>query len=160
MANYQHPKIREAALNCLARREHARAELLQKLLKRNFPLAEIEETLNELTKESLQSDERFAECYVKSRAERGFGPIHIQAELRSRGVAQDLIQKSLDTKSTAWQNLAALVRKKKFGATLPQDFAAKMKQSNFLRYKGFTNEQIKFALNGFDEEEFLDPNLI
>jgi regulatory protein len=77
---------KDSALNLLARREHSRMELTQKLKLRNFSENEISQTIEQLTQQDLQSDKRFAECYMRSRAEKGFGPVRIKFELREKGV--------------------------------------------------------------------------
>jgi len=64
---------RESALNALARREHSQQELKKKLLAKDYDQDEVEELLEVLKVERLQSDERFAESYTNARIEAGFG---------------------------------------------------------------------------------------
>lgn len=146
----QNPRI--SAMNLLARREHSRAELQQKLLQRDYHLDDINAVLDTLTKEGLQSEERFAESYTRSRFNRGFGPLLIHAELRVRGINEDLIKEILTNPKINWQKLAAEIHKKKFGMAKPENIYERAKQTNFLKYKGFRSEEIKFALGkDFDE---------
>ena len=74
----------------LARREHSRRELTQKLTEKSFEKADIEELLNEFVALNWQSDQRFAESYSRSRLRNGYGPIRIQYELRERGIELDI----------------------------------------------------------------------
>jgi len=141
---------RQAAMNLLARREHSALELRDKLLLRGFEAEEIGPALQALSHEGLLSDERFAEAFVHSRTQRGIGPVKIQLELRQRGVADSLIQLHLDEQDAAWLARGNVVRKKKFGNTLPTDYKECARQARFLQYRGFTAEQIRQVMR--DEE--------
>ena len=125
-------KIKTQAMNLLARREHSQLELYRKLQVRGYNNDLINDTIEELIKEDLQSDERFAENYIRSRMRRGFGPIRIALELRERGVDQDIIEKLVDKHNEKWQKLAMEVKRKKFGE---QKMDAK--QIRFMQYRGF-----------------------
>ncbi len=59
----------------LSRREHASAEVAEGLRERGFEASLIEILIGELTEERLLDDERYALLFVRSRAERGRGPI-------------------------------------------------------------------------------------
>ena len=126
--------MRKKAIELLARREHSRLELKQKLTLREFESAEIEALLDELTKKDLLSDERFAEMVVRSRKNAGFGPKKIMLELQARGIANDLISAAVDEKSEAWRdNMIKETLKKKM--TQEQLF-------RFLLYRGYSLEVI------------------
>lgn len=125
-------------MNLLARREYSKAELCRKLEASGYEKSLTDNVLRKLVKENLQSDERFAENFVRVRANHGFGPIRIALELRDRGVAEDIINKFVDKNNDKWQKLAMQIKEKKFGKE-----KWNIKQARFLQYKGFTNEQIK-----------------
>ncbi|MYF01173.1 MAG: regulatory protein RecX [Gammaproteobacteria bacterium] len=99
--------LRRRAMDLLARREHSRCELARRLRDR-FPEADaesVEEVLVRLAGENLQSDRRFAEEYVRMRMRRGFGWLHIRADLQSRGVDADIIA-GLSPPEDEWLALA------------------------------------------------------
>ena len=107
-------EVRVAAMNLLARREHSRGELLQKLLRR-FPdrkLVSVE--LQRLTDENLQSDRRYVESFVRQRAGRGYGPRRLRQELRQRDVDDTDIADALASDEFDWTTLAEEVFRKKF----------------------------------------------
>ena len=137
--------VRESAMNYLARREHSRLELEQKLLRRDFGQTEIAEALEQLIEEGLLSDARFAESFVHARRQRGSGPLKIQAELKMRGVSETTISQYLDPQESLWYELACRVRSKRFGEALPGDYEQRMRQSRFLQQRGFSHEQINAA---------------
>lgn len=141
MPNSHKQKLRQKALDLLARREHSQFELKQKLIARDFDAAEVDEVICKLASEHLQSDERFTENYMRSRANKGNGPIRIQLELRAKG-----IETEINFNEQLWFNNARKAKLKKFGGSIPQDLQTRVKQVKFLQYKGFTHEQIKYAL--------------
>jgi regulatory protein len=81
-----HPAY-DTALKLLARRDHFRAELREKLCRKDFERAEIETALERLDELGLLDDEALAVRFVEFRSvDRGWGPRRLVAELRRRGV--------------------------------------------------------------------------
>lgn len=111
----------------------------------------IEEVLNSLSAERLLSDERFAEAYLTARVNKGYGPAHIQSELRGRGISDELIAMTLTKVDICWQELLEQVRRKKFARKIPRDFNQRARQMRFLQQRGFTAEQIRAA---FKQDEW------
>ena len=138
--------MRVTAMNLLARREHSTQELRDKLLARGFEDDVITPALQTLSREGLLSDERFTESFIHSRVDRGSGPLKIRAELRQRGVADELITAWLDERDQVWLERAEAVRCKKFGSALPVEYKEKARQARFLQYRGFTPEQTRRLL--------------
>ena len=138
---------RNKALDLLARREHSVAELRAKLLAREFAADSTDEAIDQLVREGLVSDERFAEAFVAARARKGQGPVKIRAELAQRGVAEGLISASMQTVQVDWSGSARQVRERKYGDELPADFKERARQSRFLQSRGFTSEQIRGAFD-------------
>ena len=103
--------------------------------------------LDELQGEGLQSDRRFAESYAHMRINKGYGPQRIDNELRERGVSESIRRATLralaDSGEVDWWALMQQVREKKFGNTLPEDYASRSKQMRFLQYRGFASEAIR-----------------
>ena len=105
--------VLETALRLLTRREHTRLELQHKLARRAFAAELIEQVLDELTRDDLLSDARFAELYTSQRADKGYGPLRIAAELRERGVDPQLADQALAVLDDFWpENLVRLARKR------------------------------------------------
>ena len=145
-------QIKQQALNFLARREHASLELRRKLLSKGFDAQLIDQVLTQLQESKILSDERFLESFVRSRINKGQGPLRIQQELQQRGLAGEPIAEKLDMLSVEWVERAQQVRQKRFGQSLPHNTRDKVKQMRFLQYRGFTNTQIKAALTAQMEE--------
>jgi regulatory protein len=136
-------------MDLLARREHSRQELHDKLAGKSFDPGIIREVLDELESEGLLSSGRFAESFVASRHARGQGPVRIARELAERGVESP--KDWLDDARYDWSRLARDVRRKKFGDTPPSDFREKARQARFLEYRGFSQDQIRRALGSDDD---------
>lgn len=129
--------IRFAAMNLLARREHTRQELHNKL-QRRFPdavLVAVE--IQRLSDENLQSDERFAENFVRYRAGLGFGFMHVRQDMRQRGLCDSQIALAFDCAEISWVALAEEVYRKKFGERPPADIKEKAKRVRYMQYRGF-----------------------
>lgn len=87
----------EKAADLLGRRAHFRRELEQKLLKRGFEKAEVQETLDRLKELGYLDDERTAEAFVEARAERApAGKPLLKSELFKRGAAKTVAEGALE----------------------------------------------------------------
>ena len=134
----------------LARREHSRRELLRKLTARGFAAESVTPVLESLVEQHLQSDERYAEDYVRSRIERGFGPLRIVAELGERGVADGIARAVVCASDRAWNERARAACSKRFGDAAPETLRDKSRQLRFLAQRGFSQEQCQRAVERLD----------
>lgn len=135
-------RARETALNLLARREHSVLELRHKLSQRGFERAVIDPVLAHLSAENYLSDQRFAEVYSHSRADRGYGPLRIRSELRERGIDDATVNAVLTELDDFWLPKLSQLQRKRFGDTTRLEFAERARQTRFLRQRGYTLEQI------------------
>jgi regulatory protein len=138
-------EIRKKAMDFLARREYGRDELVKKLADKGYKRSVVEDELNLLAEEGLQSDTRFAESLVQSRINQGKGPVRIRADLRQRGIRDGVIEGALEEAAGDWYELAREQRVKKFGEAVPDDFKEKARQMRFLQYRGFEQDHIQSA---------------
>lgn len=138
--------LRRRAMDLLARREHAALELRRKLEQRGFDTEDIQSITADLQAENLLSDARCAEAAVRAGIGRGHGPLRLRAEMERRGISEQLADRALDEAQVDWRVLAAEVRRKRFGADAPEAFDDRARQTRFLRYRGFTSDQIRAAL--------------
>jgi regulatory protein len=135
-------RIRKKAMDLLARREHSEQELRRKLKSREYDADAIDEVLHALISDRLQSDERFTEAYVNHRFNAGVGPLKIRYELRQKGVSDLLADEFLELLSERWDRLMVQQRVRKYGETIPADYAERMKQARFLQNRGFSPESV------------------
>ncbi|MDH3560039.1 MAG: recombination regulator RecX [Gammaproteobacteria bacterium] len=116
--------------------------MARKLAGRGYSAEVVAESISTLLADGLLSDARFAESFVHSRIQRGSGPEKIRAELRARGIDDDLVSTCLEAYDDEWRELIVQVRRKRFGPALPADFRERSRQMRFLQQRGFSAEQI------------------
>lgn len=133
--------LRTKALAFLARREHARQELQQKLVQRGYSNTEVCAVLDALTAEGFLSEARYAEAYTLSRAHRGYGPLRVAHELRQRGISNAHIAAAIDHIDTEWNAALSAFYRKKF-RTVPQDRVERSAQTRLLQQRGFDRRHI------------------
>ncbi len=133
-------------MRLLARREYAVAELAQRLRSRGHDETLVAAVVDELQDEGLLSEERFVESFVRSRVERGAGPMKIEAELRQRGV--DTSRAEPHMAAVDWREQACEVYQQRFGnAEPPADRREWSRRARFLQGRGFTAEQVRRVMD-------------
>lgn len=151
---------RNTAIGLLARREHAQAEIKRKLRDRGYDKDLTLEVVDDLTRQRLLSDTRFAEAFIRSRAERGQGPVRLKAELRQLQIPAEQIERQLLAAGIDWVELARAVRLRKFGSrpanTPENNLGERAKQVRFLQYRGFTAAHIRAAMGARCEDDLFE----
>jgi regulatory protein len=138
-------KVRASAITLLSRRDYPSGELRQKLQHQGYNSDVTAEVVAELVEERLLNDARFAEHYVAYHADRGEGPLRIEADLKAIDLPSDLIQAALAA-GPDWKARAREVRIRRFGPDEPKTWPEKAKQGRFLQYRGFSSDHIRAAL--------------
>lgn len=141
---------RQAIIQSLSRREHSRFELFQKLSPKVESLTCLEHLLDDMIERGWQSDQRFAEVFARDRSTR-YGPIKIRYELKMRGIDEPLINQTLDALAVDWYEQASSLRQRKFSADSLQDVKIKAKAYRYLAQRGFSSEQVHYALDSANE---------
>ena len=137
-------RLLDYALQALARREHSTVELRRKLNAKvvhtkvlhaeahseqfdqvhvdqvhvdqvHVDQVHVDQVIEALLMDGSLPDERFAAEFVRSRVQKGYGPIRIRMDLLERGVPDRLAEEELTRPSEFWQELAADVCVRKFG---------------------------------------------
>ena len=145
-------KIRTTAMDLLTGREFSRRELALKLERKFEDCSEIDAVLDRLQAEGLQSDERFTEAFVRSRIVRGQGPARIRLDIREKGIKESLFDSVLGSEGVDWYTLAKDVAKRKFGSELAVNPKDRAKRMRFMQYRGFSYDQIKYALSDSQDD--------
>ena len=138
--------ITTIAIRYLSRRDYSRRELRDRLQAKGLPSELVEAALNDLEEKGYQSDERFAETFLRSRISRGDGPFKIKMQLNQKGIAETLIEQLFNDSDINWLEQAHRVRRKHFGEQLPRGAKEPSKQMRYLRNKGFYQEHINAVL--------------
>lgn len=140
--------LRERALNLLARREHSRAELARKLSS-HAEADEVSALLDDLERENLLSNARYAEMLVHARSGR-HGSARLKADLREKGVPAEVIAAAVAEARETDLEAARGVWLKKFGEP-PRDAAERGKQMRFLAGRGFPAEIVRKVVGGEED---------
>lgn len=150
-------KLNKLALNkavqLLAQRDHSIFELTQKLflfLESKIPEKEsigqqIQSVIDYCIQHRWLNDELYTEKYIEMRSQKGFGKYKIAFELKQRGLTLDMIDDILYKTDIDWTAIAIRQIRKKFPKMNKQDIKQKYKITQFLLYRGFTQEEIKYA---------------
>lgn len=139
-------QIRAVAFRILAAREHSKLELRGKLQQRAFGSENIEQVIAELEAEGLQSDTRYVEMLLRSRANKGYGPARIRQELKSHYVKTEIIENVWKNHEFDWFESCLNVMQKKFSVVAKDDWKQQQKIRRHLSQRGFSEEHIKYAL--------------
>lgn len=132
-----------AAGSALARRELTRAELSERLQRRNIAPRDREEALAAVARAGLQDDRRVARARAEQLAARGYGNLAIRADLERRGLPGDDIEAALATLEPE------LPRALRFSAR--RDDA--VRAAHALARRGFDEETVEaFIAGGGDSE--------
>ncbi|MDI1278854.1 regulatory protein RecX [Methylobacter sp.] len=135
-------EIEGVCLRLLARREHSRQELLNKLALRGFDRDDAQPVIDELAEQGWQDDVRYAENYARFRIQKGYGPIRVGYELKQNGIAAFDLEGIVQEEAGSWMALLDQVYSKKYtdDAVLARNEWAK--RSRFLLHRGFSGAMI------------------
>ena len=108
---------------------------------------EVEDYLDRLAEKGLQSDEKFAESYIRMRSQVGYGPRRITQELQQKGIAEETIYRFYEELELDWYQIALAIWQKKYNQLPGSDLKLKAKQSRFLQYRGFDFDIINWLFS-------------
>lgn len=145
------PSPEQRALGLLVRREHSRKELARKLAARGVDTAEAAAAVERMAGEGWQSDARFAEFLVRSRAASGYGPLHVRAELGSHGLDRDAVAAALEGFDGSWSRIARDLIRRRFGDEGPRDATQRRKAAELLMRRGFPGDIARTVLGRIED---------
>lgn len=133
-----------AAMTYLARAEHCRYALTQKLFKKQIDKKAIDAALDYLESVHYLDDQRFAGAWLRTRSiDHAEGRIRLAAELTGRGVERTAAKKALDEFFSEHNELDICARAYRKIRNLKKD-TEKIKSS--LVQKGFTLKEIETVM--------------
>ena len=124
-------ELRARALRLLARREHTRKELENKLSPHAGSSAELQSLISGLKQKNQLSEERFAEGRARQLA-RKYGAARIRQDLKAKGVSEELIDRV--SSEGELERARDLERKYREPAATREEKAKRMR---FLQSRGF-----------------------
>ncbi|MBS0213368.1 MAG: regulatory protein RecX [Proteobacteria bacterium] len=129
----------QRALGLLVRREHSRKELARKLTARGVEKGEAHTAIDKLANAGWQDDARFAEVLARSRAEAGYGPLRIRAELATHGLRGEQIAAALAACEMEWSESASALIARRFRSASLKVPKQRRKAIDFLLRRGFAS---------------------
>ncbi len=120
---------------------------MRKLTGRGFDAELCRTVVDDLKNRGWQSDARFAESFVRSRIQRGHGPVKVRFELRAKGVDDPVIDAVLAELAPDWQAVAEQACQRKFGDAPIANRNDYARRWRFLAQRGFDSEQIRSVLD-------------
>jgi regulatory protein len=144
-------QLRLYAMNLLARREYSASELQDKLRSKTSNNLVIDEVVRQLQVDGLQSDQRFAEAFVRMRLRQGKGKRLVARELQQKGIPTTLIQEFL-AEDNQWEEALRDLIQRRFSGQIATEPKQKARQLRYLQARGFTYEQIRSAIDSSEEE--------
>lgn len=164
----QYQIFKNKALAYLARREYAVAELKQKLLASSKASEAdtiachqrlVDKVIDEMCALNYLSDARYAAMLVRSRYNKGHGPMRVRQEFSQQRLASELCAQAFDEFEGDWFERAKEVLHKRFSAA-PSDYKARAKYMRFLASRGFSQDQIAYALSGYGQADDGDDHFV
>ena len=138
------------ACRVLGMREYSKKSICQKLKLKQYNSKEIELVIEFLLENNWQSDKRFSEAFVRSKISRGQGLNRIQYELAQKGISQLMIEQAISEQKVCWQEICDDVTERKVAsASIENNMKGRQKIERFLRYRGFSGEQIRISINKY-----------
>ncbi len=137
---------KEAAMQLLSRRDHGEYELYQKLALKGYGEDDIQQAVNFCLDHNYLDDLRYAKSQIRQHVYKGHGERRIRQELNQKRVADSVIELALEEEPQDWSELAKQAAEKKFKGVKAQDQKEYAKQVRFLQYRGYSFEQIAYAL--------------
>ncbi|MCL4119411.1 UNVERIFIED_CONTAM: hypothetical protein GTU68_010987 [Idotea baltica] len=139
--------VRLRVLNLLARREHCHSELYTKLSSYNIPDELLRQVIDVLDKENLLSEPRYVDLVIRSRVNKGYGPLWIRSSLLNKQISSKLIEQGLQEANICWEEALYALWLKKFNAKQPSELKAYTKQTRFFLARGYPQSMISQLLN-------------
>lgn len=135
-------------INLLSRRDYSSYEIRCKMNEKNFSEQEINHALTHCQQKNWQNDQRFAEHYLNSRAQKGYGANRIRQELKQlKGINSIIIEEVLSQSEIDWSELAEKVIQKKFAQYQGKlDLKTKQKIWRYMLSHGFYAEDFSNKL--------------
>ena len=137
-------KAKNLAFRLLKYRDRSERELVNRLRKKKVSKEVIEKVIAELKNLSLLDDRKFAKSWIQERIRKGYGLLKIKAELKEKGIDQDLLKDLLENlNKDEWvlPQIRELAQKriKKYNKI---DLNVKRKVFSYLVRRGFPYEKV------------------
>lgn len=130
------------ALKILAKKDISSKSLKEKLLKKGFPIEEIDEVIENLVKKKIVNDDKVKERLTEVFLDKGKGYFYVKYHLSQEGLSEDF-ELPLDEEANC---ALKVIKQKKMKKADLKDSKKKIKMMLFLSRRGFRQEAISKAM--------------
>ncbi len=138
--------LQQRALAWLSRRDYSEAQLRQRLARLGGSNDDINSVIDWCKAQRYLDPQRFVDMLLRSRINKGYGLNYIVQECRQQQISRQQVLQSDTVQQTDWFSLALQVYQKKYANSRISDFNERQKRMAYLQRRGFSNEQIQFAI--------------
>jgi len=140
-------RAKSSAYRYLSYRQRTVREMIDYLTRKGFEQQSISNVIELLKESGFLNDESFAKAYVDDKTRlNDLGAYRLKAELRKKGIGEELIKETLSDLEPDIEHLVELIQRK-YSSSLTGDKNSTMrKAAGFLQRKGYGYEVIKKVL--------------
>jgi len=139
--------LKRMALNWLSRRDYSEARLSQRLSRQGGEAADIAKVIAWCKAENYLDQQRFISMLVRSRVNKGYGLSYIVQECRQQNISREQVLQCATELEIDWFAVAQQLYQKRYGQSTVTEYKDKFKRMAYMQRRGFSNEQIQFAIN-------------
>ncbi|MGO2074388.1 regulatory protein RecX [Pseudoalteromonas sp. AOP31-A2-14] len=140
-------KLKNYVLWLLGRQDYSRRELTTKLKKKEATPEFIESLLDWCEEHNFINEQRYCEGFVRRHLAKYHGLKRIKSEAMGKGIDSYLLEQVIENQEVDWFELAQEAYNKKYSTTQTDfDYKEKTRRVRYLMYRGFSYEQIDFAM--------------
>ena len=140
-------KAKQAAVNLLSYRPRSIKEISNRLVHKGWNQDLADRVTGELVDKGYLNDEEFAAIFARDKAKnKCLGPVALKSELIKTGVAQKIIEQTIEavySKYPADELIQRLMKKRGIDLDVPLVKKEKQRFINLLKRKGFTWDQME-----------------
>ena len=140
-------KAKQAAVNLLSYRPRSITEVAKRLVHKGWNQDLADRVTGELVDKGYLNDEEFAAIFARDKAKnKCLGPVALKSELIKTGVAQKIIEQTIEavySKYPADELIQRLMKKRGIDLDVPLVKKEKQRFINLLKRKGFTWDQME-----------------
>ena len=142
-------KLTVTALAWLGRQEYSIAKFTKKLKDNHASDEQVQNIVEEFCARNWLSEQRYCEGFVRARIGKGQGKLRILNDGRGHQLDSNTLSEAIDAQEVDWFELALSTYVKRYGTgSQPKsmDIKEKAKRMRFMQYRGFTMEQVAYAM--------------
>lgn len=150
-AEIEYRQALSRVMRLLARREYSQQEIRRKL-GTDYSAVLVAAVIHRCLELDWLNETRMMAVFIRSRANRGYGPVRIMQELRLKGLAAEQIKLAMEVCENDWFALAKEQAERRASDPSALDRIARGRLLAYLQRRGFSSEQARYAMMPSDEE--------